>query len=133
LKKKGLGLYGSQVSTSTFPLPSVGPKLLRLAVDLHRGKGFGVIRGLNTDEFSKEDNIIIFLGLSSYIAERRGRQDEDGNMLSKLYYSPSPTWKKKKEKKRKRKRNSKSILTFGWPVHPLNRVSLTLGWGSAYS
>jgi hypothetical protein len=61
----------------------LGGKLLRLAVDIHRGKGFAVIRGLHPDDFSPEDNVIIFLGLSSYIGSKRGRQDEDGNMLSK--------------------------------------------------
>lgn len=35
-------------------------------------------------EFSPEDNIIIFLGISSYIAGARGRQDENGNMLCKF-------------------------------------------------
>lgn len=79
---QGLGLYGSEVSSSNFPLPTLGEKLLRTTFDIHRGKGFAVIRGLNPAEFSPEDNAIIFLGISSYIGSRRGRQDEDGNMLS---------------------------------------------------
>ncbi|KAK3936613.1 hypothetical protein QBC46DRAFT_366801 [Diplogelasinospora grovesii] len=76
-----LGLYGSEVSPSNFPLPSLGPRLWRAAVDIHRGKGFAVIRGLRPADFSPEENVILFLGISSYIGSKRGRQDEDGNML----------------------------------------------------
>ncbi|KAK3343499.1 hypothetical protein B0T25DRAFT_593168 [Lasiosphaeria hispida] len=76
-----LELYGSEVSPNTFPLPTLGQKLLRLAADIHSGKGFAAIRGLQPDEFSPEDNVLIFLGISSYIGAKRGRQDEDGNML----------------------------------------------------
>lgn len=81
----GLGLYGSDVSSATFPLPTLGTKLLQLAEDVHRGKGFAMIRGLNPGDFSPEDNVLVFLGLSSYIGAQRGRQDEDGNMLSKFF------------------------------------------------
>jgi hypothetical protein len=88
-----LGLYGSDVSPETFPLPTLGPKLRRMALDIHSGRGFAVVRGLDPDEFSQEDNVLIFLGISSYIAELRGRQDENGSMLSmhlplRYYYSP---------------------------------------------
>jgi hypothetical protein len=78
----GLGLYGSEVSSDNFSLPTVGPKLLRLAHDIHNGKGFAVVRGMKPEMFSIEDNVIAFLGISAYIGGKRGRQDEDGNMLS---------------------------------------------------
>jgi hypothetical protein len=76
-----LGLYGSEVDPTTFPLPVLGPKLLQLALDVHSGKGFAAIRGLRPEDFSPEDNVIVFLGISSYIGAQRGRQDEEGNML----------------------------------------------------
>ncbi|KAK0706127.1 hypothetical protein B0T26DRAFT_654883 [Lasiosphaeria miniovina] len=76
-----LGLYGNEVSPSTFPLPTLGPRLLKAAIDVHRGKGFAVVRGIDPNAFSPEDNTLIFLGISSYIGAQRGRQDEDGNML----------------------------------------------------
>ena len=41
-----------------------------------------MVRGLNPEEFSPEDNILLFLGISCYIGAQRGRQDEEGNMLS---------------------------------------------------
>lgn len=40
------------------------------------------MRGLKPDEFSPEDNVLVFLGISCYIGVQRGRQDEEGNMLS---------------------------------------------------
>jgi hypothetical protein len=80
----GLGLYGSEVGPTTFPLPVLGPRLLQLALDIHSGKGFAAIRGLRPEDFSPEDNVIVFLGISSYIGAQRGRQDEEGNMLSEL-------------------------------------------------
>lgn len=67
----------------TFPLPKLGPKLQQAAVDVHGGKGFVVIRGINPDGFTPEENALIFLGISSYIGDKRGRQDEEGNMLGK--------------------------------------------------
>jgi len=76
-----LGLYGNEASPTTFPLPTLGPKLQQVAADIHRGRGFAVVRGLNPDEFSPEENVLVFLGISSYIGVQRGRQDEEGNML----------------------------------------------------
>ncbi|KAK3898982.1 hypothetical protein C8A05DRAFT_46842 [Staphylotrichum tortipilum] len=79
-----LGLYGSEVTPETFPLPTLGPKLRQAAVDVHFGRGFVLVRGINPDEFSPEDNVLIFLGISTYIGVQRGRQDEDGNMLTHI-------------------------------------------------
>ena len=56
--------------------------LLRYAEDLHHGKGFVNIRGLDPNHYSSEDNILLFLGISSYIGEKRAKQDDDGSMLS---------------------------------------------------
>ena len=56
---------------------------------MHRGRGFVVVRGLKPEDFSQEENVILFLGLSSYIGPKRGRQDEEGNMLSECLQRPS--------------------------------------------
>ena len=40
-----------------------------------------VLRGLNPDKYSNFDNILLYLGVTSYIAERRGMQDFDGRMI----------------------------------------------------
>ncbi|OAA65585.1 TfdA family oxidoreductase [Niveomyces insectorum RCEF 264] len=65
----------SRVSQDTFPLPSVGPLLREQAKELHSGRGFFVLRGLQPDRYSKEENIIVYTGVSSYIGSIRGRQD----------------------------------------------------------
>ncbi|KAL9110184.1 MAG: hypothetical protein Q9227_005244 [Pyrenula ochraceoflavens] len=80
---KTLGLDGNEVNLHNFPLLSLGARLKLAAFDLHIGKGFVNIRGLDPTEFSPEDNALVFLGLSSYIGEKRAKQDEDGNMMSK--------------------------------------------------
>ena len=77
-----LGLDGSQVNRANFPLATLGSNLSELAREVHRGRGFVNIRGLCPGDHSSEDNVILFLGLSSYIGEKRGRQNEDGEMLS---------------------------------------------------
>jgi hypothetical protein len=79
----GLGLDGQEVNRQNFPLPIMQERLHAYALDLHRGKGFFSVRGLDPNDYSPEDNVIIFLGISSYIAERRGKQDTQGNMFGK--------------------------------------------------
>ncbi len=81
-----LGLPGgpgpAAVSCHTFPLPGLAPKLERIAVEIHYGKGFVVIRGLKPQKYSSYDNVILYLGITSYVAEKRAAQDSDGNMIS---------------------------------------------------
>jgi len=42
-----------------------------------------VLRGLYPDKYSREDNVAIYLGVSSYFGETRGRQYQDGRMMGK--------------------------------------------------
>lgn len=71
-----------------FILPSLGPVLQRLSFDLHNGKGFFVLRGLQPSKYSREDNIIIYLGLSSWVGPRRGRVNPRGDMISHIVQAP---------------------------------------------
>lgn len=48
---------------------------------IHDGRGFVVLRGLQPDKYSNFDNILLYLGVTSYIAEKRGMQDFDGRMI----------------------------------------------------
>jgi hypothetical protein len=73
----------SEVSKTTFPLPLLRPALDGLCRDLHNGKGFSVIRGLDPKRYTAEENALIFLGISSYFGEQRGRQVSRGNVFSK--------------------------------------------------
>ncbi|KAK0631853.1 hypothetical protein B0T14DRAFT_13483 [Immersiella caudata] len=78
---KSLGQDGDLVDPKSFPLPNLGPKLFAMRHDVHNGKGFGVIRGLDPASFVVEDLNLVWLGVQSYIAEQRGCQDRRGNML----------------------------------------------------
>jgi hypothetical protein len=72
------------VNNDNFPLPVLQQALHDLSTEVHEGKGFFVLRGIDQDKYSTEEITIIFLGIQSYIADKRGRQDEVGNMIGKL-------------------------------------------------
>ena len=40
-----------------------------------------MLRGLNPKKYSSEENVLIYAGISCWVAEKRGRQDEHNNML----------------------------------------------------
>lgn len=65
----------AHITKDTFPLPKVHAELRRLSYELHFGHGFFVIRGIRVDDYTREENIIIYTGLSAHIAAQRGRQD----------------------------------------------------------
>ncbi|KAM7211774.1 hypothetical protein V8F06_012841 [Rhypophila decipiens] len=69
------------VNQTTFPLPLLGGRLVQVSKTVHDGRGFVVLRGLQPDKYSNHDNILLYLGVTSYIAETRGMQDYDGRML----------------------------------------------------
>ncbi|KAE9378478.1 Clavaminate synthase-like protein [Stipitochalara longipes BDJ] len=79
---KGLKLDLSQVAKTTFPLPRLGKTLQDLSLKLHSGRGFFVLKGLDPTAFTREENVILYLGISSYIAEQRGRQSHDGSLIT---------------------------------------------------
>ena len=78
---QGLGLDGNLVESNNFPLPDLKYTLRDLANDLYNGKGFCIIRGIEQGRYCMEDGMIVFLGIQSYIAEKRMRQDDAGNMV----------------------------------------------------
>ncbi|KAG5949715.1 hypothetical protein E4U53_005780 [Claviceps sorghi] len=81
LNFKKLGLDGDLVCRQNFLLPTLENDLNQLRCEIHSGKGFGLIRGLEPRRYSVEDLTTIYLGLQSYIANLQGRQDKKGNML----------------------------------------------------
>ncbi|KAI0477037.1 TfdA family taurine catabolism dioxygenase TauD [Xylaria cf. heliscus] len=76
---KGLGKPLGAISQETFPLPTLHAELRRLSAELHTGHGFFVLRGLQVDNYTREENIIIYTGISSHVAAQRGRQDHKYN------------------------------------------------------
>ncbi|OXV07434.1 hypothetical protein Egran_04802, partial [Elaphomyces granulatus] len=69
--KKPIGF----VSQETFPLPQLHATLRDISKELHLGRGFKVLRGLPVDKHTREENFIIYAGISSHVAPVRGRQD----------------------------------------------------------
>ncbi|GJP88587.1 hypothetical protein CBS115989_1113 [Aspergillus niger] len=65
------------INQSTFPLPTLHPILRDLSREIHLGRGFVVVRGLRIDHYTREDNIIIYAGVSSHIGNYRGRQEDN--------------------------------------------------------
>ncbi|TFK32118.1 taurine catabolism dioxygenase TauD [Crucibulum laeve] len=80
----GLKLHLGHVSKDTFPLPTLASTLHSLSAELHSGRGFFVLRTLPVDEYSREDIVLIYVGVSSYIAPVRGLQDANGGVLSHI-------------------------------------------------
>lgn len=78
------GIPLQNLSQESFPLPALGDKLKALATELTSGVGFFHIRGLDPQRYSNRMNVVLYLGISSYIGKKRGRQDELGNMLLHL-------------------------------------------------
>ncbi|KAF7967898.1 hypothetical protein HWV62_32812 [Athelia sp. TMB] len=72
------------VSQTTFPLPTLGPILAGIARELHSGRGFSVVRGIPVASYSREDVVIIYAGVSSYVGEKRGLQHHDGAVLAHI-------------------------------------------------
>lgn len=69
--KKPLGY----IDQTTFPLPNLHSILRDISRELHFGYGFKVIRGVPVQNHSREENIILYAGLSAHVAPSRGRQD----------------------------------------------------------
>jgi hypothetical protein len=56
-------------------LPKLHDKLRAISKEIHQGHGFKVVRGVPVDKYTREENIIVYAGISSHIAPIRGRQD----------------------------------------------------------
>jgi hypothetical protein len=75
------GLNGEDIKRDNFPLPNLEKRLDIICAEIYEGRGFVIIRGLDPDAFTIEDMTMAFLGLTSHIGERRGKQDQRGSML----------------------------------------------------
>lgn len=76
-----MSLDGTAVNKHNFILPTLGAKLQDLRKEIHTGRGFAVIRGLDAAKFGVGDLTIIYMGIASYISDQIGRQDGSGNAL----------------------------------------------------
>ncbi|OQD60218.1 hypothetical protein PENPOL_c026G01788 [Penicillium polonicum] len=67
------------ITPVTFPLPTLRPNLRDLSKIIHSGRGFFVLRGLPVDQYTQDETVIVYAGISSYIGSLRGRQDSKHN------------------------------------------------------
>ncbi|EME86378.1 uncharacterized protein MYCFIDRAFT_89106 [Pseudocercospora fijiensis CIRAD86] len=63
------------IDQDTFPLPQLHHALREISNEIHNGRGFKVLRGLPFAKHTREENVIIYAGVSSHVASIRGRQD----------------------------------------------------------
>ncbi|RAR15140.1 hypothetical protein DDE83_001578 [Stemphylium lycopersici] len=72
---KSLKLGLDYIMQETFPLPNLHAKLHRLSHELHFGHVVFVLCGLDVVRYTREENVIIYTGVSSHISSIRGCQD----------------------------------------------------------
>jgi len=68
---------------ANFPLPNLRHRLEDIRDDVYDGRGFAILRGLDVDSYSPVDLGIVSFGITSYVAEIRGKQDRNGEIISK--------------------------------------------------
>jgi len=73
---QGLKLGPDAITTETFPLPAeIHNRLRSISHALYEGRGFGVVRGVDPSQFTAEENVLVYAGISAHIAPLRGFQD----------------------------------------------------------
>ncbi|KAK3317075.1 hypothetical protein B0H66DRAFT_535309 [Apodospora peruviana] len=88
---KDQGLDGHKVTKALFPLPNLGKVLTKIRNDVYSGHGFAIVRGLDPDAYPLPDLTVIYLGISSYIGQQRGKQDQRGSMLIHVLKKDDPS------------------------------------------
>lgn len=78
LEQRGLDVPA--IRQADFPLPRLGPELLRLAEEVENGRGFQLLRGLPVARYSLAQLRRIFWGVGLYFG-RPTQQTKDGDWL----------------------------------------------------
>jgi hypothetical protein len=63
------GVDPGKVSTATFPLPTLGPRLQRLAHEVTRGRGFSLVQGVPVDGLSEQQLTLVAVGIASHVGD----------------------------------------------------------------
>jgi len=82
VRARGLSL--DQVGRRSFPLRTLGPKLLMHLEEIRNGRGFVVLRGLPAAQYADEDVGLIFWGIGAYLGEPV-TQNPRGDLLGHVY------------------------------------------------
>lgn len=61
------GLEFKDICAEAFPLPTLGPRLVRMRDELRSGCGFALIKGIDVDRHAELDLRRIFLGIASHL------------------------------------------------------------------
>ncbi|OAP64477.1 hypothetical protein AYL99_00449 [Fonsecaea erecta] len=90
---KGLSLRRSAdcIDASSFPLPTLGPKLRELSRRLEDEQDYCLLLGFKADEYSTADNIMIQAGVCSYVGNKRGMAGGEGGDKNVVHHiTPLP-------------------------------------------
>lgn len=68
------------ITVKDFPLPTLGPKLLKLREELIHGCGFALLRGLPCERYSEKEAGTIFYGIGIHLGNARS-QNAQGHLL----------------------------------------------------
>ncbi|KAI9770132.1 MAG: hypothetical protein M1840_003582 [Geoglossum simile] len=78
---KALRVSRGLLSTQTFPLPEeLSSRLQSINNKVNNGRGFVVLRGLQPAKYTEEEIVILYAGLTSYVANNRAR------FIDHIYY-----------------------------------------------
>ena len=78
------GLPFAALTKDDFPLPSLGPQLHQWQDEIVNGRGFYVLRGLNTEAYSDEQVGTIFWAIGLHLG-RAVTQNPKGDLLGHVY------------------------------------------------
>ncbi|KAK0659161.1 hypothetical protein QBC41DRAFT_287264 [Cercophora samala] len=70
----GLGLARGHADPTTFPLSqTLADRLKKVTDHVYNGRGFHRIRGINPSAYTEEERVILYAGITSYVADQRAR------------------------------------------------------------
>lgn len=74
------GLELKDITVETFPLPTLGNRLVEIRNEVMEGRGFALIRGLHVHDRSRFQNAVAFWSIGSHIGTARS-QNKHGHLL----------------------------------------------------
>ncbi|MFN4088483.1 MAG: TauD/TfdA family dioxygenase [Alphaproteobacteria bacterium] len=74
------GLDIAQIGRADFPLPGLGPELLKIEDEIVNGRGFVLIRGIPVERYTIEEAARIYYGIGTWLGNARS-QNAKGHVL----------------------------------------------------
>jgi hypothetical protein len=66
---RGAGVGPDEASPELFPLPTLGPRLARLASDVAHGRGFALVHGVPVAGLTEEEAVLLAAGLAVHVGD----------------------------------------------------------------